>query len=166
MSLHAKLSTFEGTLSHLPRDSVDSMVSTLAVRIPRKREKDRNVLGPFNTFFYVLFQAILMELRAYDEEIIQLEARLREIPADIESQRLSTALTGIRTRVAVLLGQAEQGRIVVEQAREDREKRGQEIRNYKSFLDETDGWLRDVTSTMHERHSFDTNKVCWLALIG
>ncbi|EZA53953.1 hypothetical protein X777_05796 [Ooceraea biroi] len=131
-SLYVKLSTLEGTMSHLPRDSIDSMLSTL--------------------------MTILTELRSYDEEITQLQARLREIPADIESQRFSTALTGIRTRVTALLDQAEQGRVALEQAREGREKRGQEIQNYKLFLDETDAWLRNVMSKMHEQHSLNTNK--------
>jgi chromosome segregation ATPase len=106
----------------------------------------------------------LTELRTYDEEITQLQARLREIPADIESQRFSIALTGIRTRVIALLDQAEQGRVALKQAQEDREKRNREIQNYKLFLDETDAWLKNVISKMHEQHSFNTNKVCWIIL--
>lgn len=106
----------------------------------------------------------MTELRAYDEEITQLQARLREIPADVESQRFSTALTGIRTRVTALLDQAEQGKVALERAREDREKRNREIQSYKLFLDETDAWLQNVVLKIHEQHSFDTNKVCEITL--
>jgi len=106
----------------------------------------------------------LTELHTYDEEISQLQARLREIPADIESQRFSIALTGIRTRVTTLLDQAEQGRLALQQAQEDREKHNREIQSYKLFLDETDAWLQNVVSKMHEQHSFNTNKVCWITL--
>lgn len=105
----------------------------------------------------------MAELRTYDEEATQLQGRLREIPADVESQRLSTALTGIHTRVTALLDQAEQGRATLEQARDGRERRDQEIRTYRLFLDETDAWLRDVASKIHEQHSINTNKVCWIA---
>lgn len=105
---------------------------------------------------------MLMELRIYDEEVAQLQSRLREIPADIESQRLLVALTEIHTRVTSLLNQAEQGRAAVEQARESQEKRSQEIHAYKLFLEETDTWLRNVISKIDEQHSFNTNKVCWI----
>lgn len=101
----------------------------------------------------------MTELRDYDEEATQLRGRLREIPADTESQRLSVALTGIHTRVTALLDQAERGRTALEQAREGRERRGREIDAYKLFLDETDAWLRDVVSRIHEQHSPDANKV-------
>jgi len=102
-----------------------------------------------------------MELRAYDEDAMQLQKRLQEIPADIESQKFSVALTGIHTRVTSLLNQAEQGRTALEQARESREKRGQEIHTYKLFLEETDTWLRNVVSKLHEQHSINTSKVCF-----
>lgn len=112
-------------------------------------------------FLYVL-QTMLMELRTYDEEVAQLENRLHEIPADIESQRLLAALTEIHTRVTSLLDQAEQGRAALDQAREAREKRSQEIRTYKLFLEETDTWLRNVVLKIDEQHSFNTKKVCWI----
>lgn len=105
---------------------------------------------------------MLTELRTYDEEVAQLQSRLREIPADIESQRLLVALTEIHTRVTSLFNQAEQGRAAVEQARESQEKRSQEIHTYKLFLEETDIWLRSVISKIDEQHSFNTNKVCWI----
>lgn len=107
-------------------------------------------------------QAVLTELRTYEVEVAQLQGRLREIPADIESQRLSTALSGIHARVIGLLDQAEQGRAALEQAMEGRESLDEEIRAYRSFLDETDAWLRIVVSKLHEQHSFNT-KVCWIA---
>ncbi|KAG5317017.1 SYNE1 protein, partial [Acromyrmex heyeri] len=131
-SLQARLSNLEGTMSYLPRDSIESMLSSL--------------------------MTILMELRTYDEDAMQLQKRLQEIPADIESQKLSIALTGIHTRVTSLLDQAEQGRTALEQARESREKRGQEIHTYKLFLEETDTWLRNVVSKLHEQHSLNTSK--------
>lgn len=105
---------------------------------------------------------MLTELRAYDEEVAQLQSRLREIPADIESQRLLAALTEIHTRITSLFNQAEQGRAAVEQSRESQEKRNQEIHIYKLFLEETDTWLRNVISKIDEQHSFNTNKVCWI----
>lgn len=105
----------------------------------------------------------MTELRSYDEEATQLRERLREIPADTDSQRLSAALTGIRTRVTALLDQAERGRTALERAREGREKRSQEIHAYKLFLDETDAWLKDVASRLHEQQSFGANKVCRIA---
>jgi len=105
---------------------------------------------------------MLTELRTYDEEVAQLQSRLREIPADIESQRLLVALTEIHTRVTSLFNQAEQGRAAVEQARESQERRSQEIHTYKLFLEETDIWLRSVISKIDEQHSFNTNKVCWI----
>lgn len=105
---------------------------------------------------------MLTELRTYDEEVAQLQSRLREIPADIESQRLLVALTEIHTRVTSLFNQAEQGRTAVEQARESQERRSQEIHTYKLFLEETDTWLRSVISKIDEQHSFNTNKVCWI----
>lgn len=108
-----------------------------------------------------MFQTILTELRAYNEEATQLQKRLHEIPADIECQRLSAALTGIHTHVTSLLDQAEQGRVALEQARASREKRGQEIRTYKLFLEETDAWLKNIVSKLHEQHSINTNKVCF-----
>lgn len=107
----------------------------------------------------------MTELGAYDEEAKQLQTRLREIPADIESQRLTTALTGIHTHISALLEQAEQGRTTLEQARQDQERRGQEIHAYKLFLEETDAWLRSVVSKIHEQYSLDANKVCWIALL-
>lgn len=103
----------------------------------------------------------MSELCAFDEEATQLQKRLHEIPADIECQRLSAALTEIQTRVTSLLDQAEQGRIALEQARASREKRGQEIRTYKLFLEETDAWLKNVVSKLHEQCSINTNKVCF-----
>lgn len=107
---------------------------------------------------------MLTELRTYDEEIAQLQRRLREIPADIESQRLLAALTEIHTRITSLFDEAEQGRAALEQAREDRERRSQDIHTYKLFLEETDTWLRNVISKIDEQHSFNTNKVCWIIL--
>lgn len=106
----------------------------------------------------------MTELGVYDEEAKQLETRLREIPADIESQRLTAALTGIHTRITALLEQAEQGRTTLEQARQDQDRRGQEIHAYKLFLEETDAWLRSVVSKIHEQHSLNTNKVRWITL--
>lgn len=102
----------------------------------------------------------MTELHAHDEEATQLEKQLHEIPADIESQRLLVALTGIHTRVTSLLDQAEQGRVALEQARVTRERRGQEIHTYKLFLEETDAWLKNVVSKLHEQQSFNTSKVC------
>ncbi|XP_018395811.1 PREDICTED: uncharacterized protein LOC108774246 [Cyphomyrmex costatus] len=131
-SLQARLSNLEGMMSYLPRDSIESMLSSL--------------------------MTILMELRTYDKDATQLQKRLQEIPADIESQKLSVALTGIQTRVTSLLDQAEKGRITLEQARESREKRGQEIHTYKLFLEETDAWLRSIVSKLHEQHSVNTSK--------
>lgn len=107
---------------------------------------------------------MLTELHTYDEEVAQLQRRLREIPADIESQRLLAALTEIHTRITSLLDQAEQGRAALEQAREDRERRSQEIHTYKLFLEETDTWLKNIISKIDEQHSFNTNKVCWIML--
>lgn len=107
---------------------------------------------------------MLTELRTYDEEVAQLQRRLREIPADVESQRLLTALTEIHTRITSLFDQAEQGRAALEQAREDRERRSQDIHTYKLFLEETDTWLRNIISKIDEQHSFNTNKVCWIML--
>lgn len=103
----------------------------------------------------------MTELRAYDEEATQLQKQLHEIPADIECQKLSTALTGIHTRITSLLDQAEQGRIALEQARATREKRVQEIHTYKLFLEETDAWLKNVVSKLHEQCSINTSKVCF-----
>lgn len=107
---------------------------------------------------------MLTELRTYDEEVTQLERRLREIPADIESQRLLVALTEIHTRVTSLINEAKQGQIALEQAQEGREKRGQEIHTYKLFLEETETWLKNIVSKIDEQHSFNTNKVCWIML--
>lgn len=107
---------------------------------------------------------MLTELHTYDEEVAQLQRRLREIPADIESQRLLAALTEIHTRITSLLDQAEQGRAALEQAQEDRERRSQEIHTYKLFLEETDTWLKNIISKIDEQHSFNTNKVCWIML--
>lgn len=107
---------------------------------------------------------MLTELHTYDEEVAQLQRRLREIPADIESQRLLAALTEIHTRITSLLDQAEQGRAALEQAREDRERRSREIHTYKLFLEETDTWLKNIISKIDEQHSFNTNKVCWIML--
>jgi len=101
----------------------------------------------------------LTELRAYDEEATQLQKWLHEIPADIESQKLSVALMGIHTRITSLLDQAEQGKTALEQAQVSREKRGQEIQSYRLFLEETDAWLRNVASKLHEQHSINTSKV-------
>lgn len=101
-----------------------------------------------------------MELRAHDEEATQLQKQLHEIPADIEFQRLLVALTEIHTRVTSLLDQAEQGRIALEQARVIRESRGKEIHIYKLFLEETDVWLKNIVSKLHEQQSFNTSKVC------
>lgn len=103
----------------------------------------------------------MTELRAYNEEATQLQKQLDEIPADIECQRFSIALTGIRTRITSLLDQAEQGRVALEQARAHREKRGQEIHTYKLFLEETDAWLKNIVSKLHEQYSINTNKVCF-----
>lgn len=107
---------------------------------------------------------MLTELCTYDEEVTQLERRLREIPADIESQRLLVALTEIHTRVTSLINEAKQGQIALEQAQEGREKRGQEIHTYKLFLEETETWLKNIVSKIDEQHSFNTNKVCWIML--
>jgi len=100
----------------------------------------------------------LTELHVYDEEATQLQKRLHEIPADIECQNLSAALMKIHTRVTFLLDQAEQGKVALEQARTNREKRSQEIHTYKLFLEETDTWLRNVVSK-HEQYSINTSQV-------
>lgn len=102
----------------------------------------------------------MTDLRAYDNEVAQLQKKLRDIPADSESQKLLTSLTGIHTRLTNLLDQAEAGRATLEQARASQENRDEQLCAYKSFLEETDAWLRNVTSKLHEQHSVNTNKVC------
>lgn len=102
---------------------------------------------------------MLTELHTYDEEASQLQQRLQEIPADIESQRLSAALTEIYTRLTTLLSQAQQGRTILEEAQKDQGKRRQDIHTYQIFLDETDAWLKDTVSKLHEQHSINVTKV-------
>lgn len=65
----------------------------------------------------------------------------------------------IHARITALLDQTERGKATLERAQEDRSRRGQEINSYRLFLDETDTWLRNVISKIHEQRSLDDNKV-------
>lgn len=59
------------------------------------------------------FQNITSELKKLAAEAIRLESQINTITSDYETQTLATHLAGIRTRIATLLSQAENGRIII-----------------------------------------------------
>jgi len=59
------------------------------------------------------FQYITSELKKHATEAIRLEGQVMVLTSDHETRDLAGHLAGIRTRIATLLSQAENGRILV-----------------------------------------------------
>lgn len=65
------------------------------------------------SFVCFFTKVVTGELRKYATEAIRLEGLVLKLSCDNETKELSAHLAGVRTRIATLLSQAENGRIVV-----------------------------------------------------
>lgn len=109
--------------------------------------------------FYEISQAILTELRSYNEKAEKLNRDVSEIPGDLEIKRLLASLAGIRTKIVTLLTQTEQSHAALAEACTIQEKRDNEIKAYKEFLDETSNWLETTVLTINNFSASDC-EVC------
>jgi hypothetical protein len=57
---------------------------------------------------------LLDDLRLKEQEAMNLEGVLRDLPPDAETQSLKANLAGVRTRIVTLISQIEQGKTTVE----------------------------------------------------
>lgn len=92
-------------------------------------------------------------MRYYNQEANRIESEINLVPEDVETKKLQASVVEIRKNLVHLLSQAEQGQATLEQAREEHEKRKQEIRIYKQCLDETEAWIRHINLAIVDQTS-------------
>ncbi|CAH1990103.1 unnamed protein product [Acanthoscelides obtectus] len=120
--LQVSLISTESTIEYLPKESFEDMINAL--------------------------EHITSELKKHAAEAIRLEGQVNKLTSDHETQSLVVLLAGIRTRIATLLSQAENGRILVTNARERQRKEQEELSQYQSFLVEIEHWLESTKTTL------------------
>ncbi|KAG8041858.1 hypothetical protein G9C98_007162 [Cotesia typhae] len=125
-NLEVIVSRLEESLSSLPRDSLENMLSALAV--------------------------ILGELRKHDQRSNEIQKELDKVEA-VEGEKLIAPVTRLRERIAGLIDQVEQGIAALGKAREIKHQREQQVALYKTFLEETDSWLRNLVLMISQQQS-------------
>lgn len=98
---------------------------------------------------------MVTKLQGYDEETIQLQQQLYEIPNDTTCQIFTNALESIQSHINKLLTEAKQSYELLEQALEIQCQRSKEIEEYQIFLEETDAWLKDIVLRINESVTVD-----------
>lgn len=63
---------------------------------------------------FLTFQSVTNDLKKHATEAIRLENLVLQLPSDTDAQSLAAHLAGIRTKIATLLSQAENGTTVIE----------------------------------------------------
>lgn len=98
---------------------------------------------------------MVTKLQRYDEETIQLQQQLCEIPIDTTYQIFTNALESIKSHINMLLTETKQSYELLEQALEIQRQRTKEIEKYQMFLEETDAWLKDIVFRINESITVD-----------
>ncbi|VEN55994.1 unnamed protein product, partial [Callosobruchus maculatus] len=98
--------------------------------------------------FSLFFQHITSELKKHAAEAIRLEGQVNKLTSDHETQTLAVLLAGIRTRIATLLSQAENGRILVTNAQHLQREKQQELLKYQTLLSQIELWLHSTRATL------------------
>ncbi|KAF5308510.1 hypothetical protein FQR65_LT06175 [Abscondita terminalis] len=88
------------------------------------------------------------DLKKHATEAIRLENLILQLPSDNDAQVLAAHLAGIRTRIATLLSQAENGTIAIEAAQKAQIKRQDQLTQYHLLLIEIESWLQTTRSTL------------------
>ncbi|XP_047344558.1 muscle-specific protein 300 kDa-like isoform X1 [Vespa velutina] len=117
--------------TNLSRDSIESMLSATG--------------------------AMITKLQGYDEETIQLQQQLCEIPINTTCQIFTNTLESIQSHINTLLTETKQSYELLEQALEIQRQRTKEIKDYQNFLEETDVWLKDIVVGINESITVDQN---------
>ncbi|XP_043492345.1 nuclear anchorage protein 1-like isoform X2 [Polistes fuscatus] len=123
------ISDLEAT--NLPRDSIQSMLSATEVMIK--------------------------ELENYEEEAVELQRQLNEIPFDATCQIYTNTLESIQSQINTLLIQTKQSNELLKQALDIQLQRTTEINEYLMFLEETDAWLKDIVIKINDQLPMDQN---------
>ncbi|KAF5292002.1 hypothetical protein FQA39_LY14119 [Lamprigera yunnana] len=82
------------------------------------------------------------DLKKHAAEAIRLENLVLQISSDNDSQILTAHLAGIRTKIATLLSQAENGTVAIENAQRAQMKRNSQLTEYQRLLIEIEHWLQ------------------------
>ncbi|KRT83292.1 hypothetical protein AMK59_3689, partial [Oryctes borbonicus] len=98
------------------------------------------------------------DLRKYATDAIQLERIVMDLPSDADVQALAAHLAGIRTRIATLLSQAENGTSAVSAAHAVQQEKEKELLEYQVFLTEIETWLKTMQETLIVDHESNTEE--------
>lgn len=91
-------------------------------------------------------------MRKHDQRSNEIQKELDKIEA-IEGEKLIAPVTRLRERIAGLIDQVEQGIAALGKAREIKHQREQQVALYKTFLEETDSWLRNLVLMISQQQS-------------
>ncbi|KAK0098783.1 hypothetical protein PV326_003124, partial [Microctonus aethiopoides] len=125
--LQQNLKRLELSIDSLPRDSLETMLSAL--------------------------EAILLDLRKYNDSGTIIHEKLEKIEFDVDTKYLKTALADVCMKIGALQSQVEQSTAILQNAKFVQRQREQEIAIYKKFLEETDIWLKNLSTTINQPHS-------------
>ncbi|XP_066252950.1 muscle-specific protein 300 kDa isoform X4 [Euwallacea similis] len=120
--LQSSLSETETSIQYLPQEGFNQMLQAL--------------------------ENITSELKKHATEAIRLEGQVMVLTSDHETRELAAHLAGIRTRIATLLSQAENGRIVVSNAQAERARKQDEFEKYQLLLREIESWIQSTKETI------------------
>nr|XP_023021800.1 nesprin-1-like isoform X2 [Leptinotarsa decemlineata] len=112
----------EGSIEFLPKEGFEHMIKAL--------------------------ENITSDLKKHAAEAIRLEGQVNLLTSDHETQTLAVHLAGIRTRIATLLSQAENGRLLIADAQQIQIRKQQELSEYQILLTEIEAWLETVKTTI------------------
>lgn len=101
----------------------------------------------------------MKSLQKLEKQGTNLSEKISKVGFDEDTQRLSTALAGIRTRIVDLISQAEQGKSALKMAKEVYQKRENEVMTYRKFLEETDIWLQTLIASINQQHTMKSYMV-------
>ncbi|XP_023315049.1 nesprin-1-like [Trichogramma pretiosum] len=131
--LQLALAQLEGALRTLPRDDLQTMLSSLAT--------------------------ILADLRYYCQEARRINNELNRIPQDMEVKYLQNSIGDVRKNLALLLSQAEKIQIKLEETRESQAKRKQEIEAHQLSFEEIEAWIKHVLSMINDGNATYNHQV-------